>query len=160
MHSIANLSIVHGSGHVCFSDHNIKSILHTHLQVDAITDMIAYPDQILNDTYLDWVYAEVSLLKYHNTHQESLDHVNFKYVSGSQFMLCITSIAIFPPTLTCLHSTTSLSGCSLRMSYSIGASQSKKPLPLCDNLWTGRCTIHIETVPTVIWKNFVVKILS
>jgi len=30
-------------------------------KVDAITDMIAYPDQILNDTYLDWVYAEYNI---------------------------------------------------------------------------------------------------
>lgn len=66
---ITNLSIVHMVWTHRFS-------LCTHLQVDAITDMIAYPDQILSDTYLDWVYAEVSLLKYHNTHQESLDHIN------------------------------------------------------------------------------------
>ena len=110
-----------GSGPICFSDHKIKLISHTHLQVDAITDMIAYPDQILNDTYLDWVYAEVST----TTHQESLkyrSHELTKYVTGSKFMLCIILIAISPPTLTCLHSTTSLSGCSLRMSYSLSRS--------------------------------------
>ena len=28
-------------------------------KVDAITEMVAYPDQIDNDTYLDALYAEV-----------------------------------------------------------------------------------------------------
>lgn len=68
-----------GSGPICFSDHNIKLLSHTHLQVDAITDMIAYPDQILNDTYLDWVYAEVSLLKYYyipRKFEVYLDHMD------------------------------------------------------------------------------------
>ena len=30
-------------------------------KVDAITEMVAYPDQISNDTYLDELYAVVSL---------------------------------------------------------------------------------------------------
>ena len=29
-------------------------------KVDAITQMVAYPDQIFNDTYLEDLYAEVS----------------------------------------------------------------------------------------------------
>ena len=31
-------------------------------KVNAITEMVAYPDQIQNDTYLEELYAEVSLL--------------------------------------------------------------------------------------------------
>ena len=30
-------------------------------KVDAITEMVAYPDQISNDTYLDELYALVSV---------------------------------------------------------------------------------------------------
>ena len=39
-------------------------------KVDAITQMVAYPDQIFNDTYLEDLYAEVNgrdfmILNYH-----------------------------------------------------------------------------------------------
>ena len=82
--------------------------------------MIAYPDQILNDTYLDQVYAEVSLLKY----QESAKYQVCTNVSGSKFyaMHNGNSNIIYLPhshANISLHSTTSLSSCSLRLSYSM-----------------------------------------
>ena len=35
-------------------------------KVDAITEMVAYPDQIDNDTYLDALYAEVRHIYTHD----------------------------------------------------------------------------------------------
>ena len=35
-------------------------------KVDAITQMVAYPDQIFNDTYLEDLYAEVGGRDFHD----------------------------------------------------------------------------------------------
>ena len=38
-------------------------------KVDAITQMVAYPDQIFNDSYLENLYAEVGVRDFHDLEQ-------------------------------------------------------------------------------------------
>ena len=46
-------------------------------KVDAITQMVAYPDQIFNDSYLENLYAEVGVRDFHDLQQSIVQCIVF-----------------------------------------------------------------------------------